>query len=95
MLEQGRSTLSADEQGRILDRLAGLEKMVTEDVMCSVLEATDKKNGRRCMLPHRVMLWVVLAMGLFTHVPIRQVFRLSRRLRRRASTLPVGVVCGS
>jgi len=81
MLEQGRSTLSADEQGRILDRLAGLEKIVTEDMMHSVLEAAGKTNGRRCKLPHRVMLWVVLAMGLFTHVPIRQVFRLSRRLR--------------
>jgi hypothetical protein len=93
MLEQGRSTLSADEQGRILDRLAGLEKIVTEDVMCSVLEATGKKNGRRCKLPHRVMLWVVLAMGLFTHVPIRQVFRLSRRLRAGERTPCRSALC--
>ena len=28
-----------------------------------------------CELTHEVMLWVVLAMGLLTHLPIRQVFR--------------------
>ena len=61
-------------------------------MMCSVLEATDKKNGRRCKLPHRVMLWVVLAMGLFTHMPIRQVFSFSRRLRRRGVSCRSGCV---
>jgi hypothetical protein len=32
-------------------------------------------------LTHEVVLRIVLAMGLFTDVPIRQVFKLSRRLR--------------
>ena len=34
------------------------------------------------MLTHEVMLWVVLAMGLLTDLPIRQVFKHARRLRQ-------------
>ncbi|HSL70513.1 MAG TPA: IS4 family transposase [Longimicrobiales bacterium] len=81
MCEQGRSTLAVGEDGRILDRLAGLEKVISPDVVRGVLQATERINGRACELTHEVMLWVVLAMGLFTHLPIRQVFRHSRRLR--------------
>jgi hypothetical protein len=33
------------------------------------------------MLTHEVMLWVVLAMGILTDLPIRQVFKHARRLR--------------
>jgi hypothetical protein len=33
------------------------------------------------MLTYEVMLWVVLAMGVFTDLPIRQVFKYARRLR--------------
>ena len=33
------------------------------------------------MLTHEVILWVVLAMGLLTDLPIRQVFKHARRLR--------------
>lgn len=81
MLEQGCSTLATGEDGRILDRLAGLEKVISPDLVRQVLQATDRVNGRACELTHEVMLWVVLAMGLLTHLPIRQVFRHSRRLR--------------
>ena len=34
------------------------------------------------ILTHEVILWVVLAMGLFTDLPIRQVFKHARRLRK-------------
>ena len=34
------------------------------------------QHSRRCRLTHEVVLWVVLAMGMFTDVPIRQVFKL-------------------
>ena len=34
------------------------------------------------MLTHEVILWVVLAMGLLTDLPIRQVFKHARRLRK-------------
>jgi hypothetical protein len=81
MLEQGRSTLATGEDGRILDRLAGLEKVISPDLVRQVLQAADRVNGRACELTHEVMLWVVLAMGLLTHLPIRQVFRHARRLR--------------
>jgi hypothetical protein len=81
MFEQGCSTLSVREDGRILDRLAGLEKIVSPELMRDVLQASGRFNGRACELTHEVMLWVVLAMGLFTNMPIRQVFRHARRMR--------------
>ena len=81
MREQGSSTLAAGEAGRILDRLAGLEKVIPPELMRQVLLAAGRVNGRACELTHEVMLWIVLAMGLFTNVPIRQVFRYSRRMR--------------
>jgi hypothetical protein len=81
MREQGRSTLSAAESGHILDRLAGLEKIVSLERVRGVLAACGKVNGRACKLSHEVIMWVVLGMGLLTHLPIRQVFRHARRLR--------------
>src|SRR5438105_15863606 len=81
MREQGRSTLATGEDGRIVDRLAGLEKVISPDLVPQVLQATERVNGRACELTDEVMLWVVLAMGLLTHLPIRQVFRHARRLR--------------
>lgn len=77
----GGSTLPADDEGRILDRLAGLEKVIPAELVRQVLQATGRVNGRACELTHEVMLWVVLAMGLLTHLPIRQVFRHARRMR--------------
>ena len=82
MDEQGRSTLSADESGRILDRLAGLEKVISQEQITNALNATDKQSVRRCRLTNEIMMWVVLAMGLFTELPIRQVFKACRRLRQ-------------
>ena len=77
---QGCSTLPTSEDGRILDRLAGLEKVIPPPLIRQVLQATGRVNGRACMLTHEVMMWVVLAMGLLTHLPIRQVFRHARRM---------------
>lgn len=82
MVKLGRSTLPTGDDGRILDRLAGLEKVISPAMIRQVLLATGRVNGRACELTHEVMLWVVLAMGLFTNMSIRQVFRHSRRLRR-------------
>jgi hypothetical protein len=81
MVGQGRSTLPVGEDGRVLDRLAGLEKVISPELVRQVLSATGRVNGRACELTHEVMLWVVLAMGLLTNMSIRQVFRHSRRLR--------------
>lgn len=82
MLEQGCSTFSTDESNRILDRLAGLGKIITPDQMMQALVATGRVNRHRCKLNNEVMLWVVLAMGLFTTLPIRQVFKHARRMRK-------------
>lgn len=81
MTRQGRCVLPPDEGGRILDRLAGLEKVIAPTVVRQVLSATKRCNRRACKLTHEVMLWVVLAMGLLTDLPIRQVFKHARRLR--------------
>lgn len=81
MSEQGSSTLSANEDGRLVERLAGLEKVITPAQIKQALLATERINPRACKLTHEVMLWVVLAMGLLTNMPIRQVFKHSRRMR--------------
>jgi hypothetical protein len=80
-MPQGQCTLPADEVGRVLDRLAGLEQVIRPEDIQQALAATQRVDSRRCRLTHEVVCWIVLAMGLFTDVPIRQVFKLSRRLR--------------
>jgi len=79
-MQHGRCVLSSDGSGRILGRLAGLEKVVTPTVVRQVLLATNRVNQRACKLTQEVMLWVVLAMGILADLPIRQVFKHVRRL---------------
>jgi hypothetical protein len=61
--------------------LAGLEQVIGSETIRQVLVDTGRVNPRRCKLTHEVMLWVMLAMGIFTDVPIRQVFKRSRFAR--------------
>src|SRR5215212_5899038 len=75
-------SLPADESGRVLDRLTGLEKVIPPEAIRQALHATGRVNPRTCTLSYEVICWVVLAMGLFTDLPIRQVFKHARRLRR-------------
>ncbi len=82
MDEQGRSTFSEDQNGRILDRLAGLEKVISPEQITNALKAADKQSVRRCKLTYEIMILVVLAMGLFTELPIRQVFKACRKIRK-------------
>src|SRR6186997_1281085 len=93
MDEQGRSTLSEDGNGRILDRLAGLEKVIPQEEITSALNATGKQSVRRCRLTNEIMIWVVLAMGLLTELPIRQVFKACRRLRSGESSPCRSALC--
>lgn len=81
-MPQGHCTLPADEAGRVLDRLAGLEQVISPEALSQALQATGRINPRDCTLTHEVVLWVVLAMGLLTDLPIRQVFKHARRLRK-------------
>jgi hypothetical protein len=80
-MPQGQCTLPADDAGRVLDRLAGLEQIIRPADIQQALQATNRVNTRRCRLTHEIVLWVVLAMGLLTDLPIRQVFKHARRLR--------------
>lgn len=80
MDEQGCSVLAVDEKV-VLDRLIGLESVITSERIRQALEATGRVGQRACRLSHPVMLWVVVAMGLLTHLPIRQVFKHARRMR--------------
>lgn len=79
MFEQGSSEFASGTS--IVDRLIGLENIIGPELVTQALVATGKQPTRRCWLNNEVMMWVVLAMGLFTDMPIRQVFKASRRLR--------------
>src|SRR5437868_6097875 len=80
-MPRGQCTLPADEAGRILDRLTGLEQVIHPEAIRQSLIATGRVNTCDCVLTYEVILWVVLAMGLLTDLPIRQVFKHARRLR--------------
>jgi Transposase DDE domain/Insertion element 4 transposase N-terminal len=80
-MPRGQCTLSADDAGRITDRLAGLEQIIRPEEVRQALQATGRITTRRCVLTFEVILWVVLAMGLLTDLCIRQVFKHARRLR--------------
>src|SRR4051812_33316533 len=80
-MPRGQCTLPADEAGRILDRLAGLEQVIRPEAIRQSLTATGRVSTCDCVLTYKVILRVVLAMGLLTDLPIRQVFKHARRLR--------------
>jgi hypothetical protein len=65
----------------VLDRLAGLGKVISPAIMEQALLDTGLDQQRACRLSHRVMLWIVLAMGVLTDLPIRSVFKHARRMR--------------
>jgi len=92
-MPRGQCTLPADDAGRILDRLAGLEHVIRPEHIRQALTATGRVSTRQSVLTSEVMLQVVLAMGLFTDVPIRQVFKLARRLRVGEPSPPRSNLC--
>ena len=49
---------------RILDRIAGLEKIITPALVKRALAMTGKQTKRDCTLSNEVMILVVLALGL-------------------------------
>ena len=58
-----------------LDRLAGLCKIIPPEIIEQALLESGRSGQKSCTLSHQSMLWVVLAMGLLTHLPIRQVYK--------------------
>lgn len=85
--------LPADDAGRVLDRLAGLEQVIPLEALRQALLASGRWNKRDCVLTHEVVLWVVLAMGVLTDLPIRQVFKHARRLRPEEATPDRSALC--
>jgi len=92
-MRQGSLTPLPDESGQALDRLAGLEQFIAPDVERQCLSEAGCDGQRSCGLNHEVMLWIVLAMGLFTEVPIRQVFKRSRFARACEPTPSRSALC--
>ncbi|MFO0912281.1 MAG: IS4 family transposase [Pirellulales bacterium] len=76
------SSWAEGSDDRVLDRLAGLEKIISPVAIKQSLNATGRVGQRRCVLTHEIMLWIVLAMGILSDLPIRQVFKHARRLRK-------------
>lgn len=74
----GRSDLQAVGAERFGDRLVGLESCISSELMEQVVRETGAGSGRKCRLNSSFTLWLVLAMGLLTDVPIRGVYRRSR-----------------
>jgi Insertion element 4 transposase N-terminal len=70
----GCSTMAADEAGRILDKILLLEKIIGPENVEQALLDTGCIDSRSCRLNFTVTFWVVLAAGLLTTMPIRQVF---------------------
>src|SRR5262245_56784629 len=78
--EQRESTLSPGEAKRVLDRLLLLEQVIPRGEVLQALRDTGCLDARRCTLTFEVTSWLVLAMGILTELPIRQVFKAARRL---------------
>jgi hypothetical protein len=74
------STLPPGQANRVLDRLLLLEQLMPRDEVLQVLHDTGCLDRRRCTLTFEVTCWLVLAMGLLTDLPLRQVFKAARRL---------------
>lgn len=93
MSGQGSSGLSSEVNERILDRIAGLEKIIAPELVKQALATTGKQLTRECKLNSGVMTWVVLSMRLLTELPIREVFKACRRLRHGERTPARSSLC--
>lgn len=84
--ERRDSTLPEGHGARVLDRLLLLEHVIPPGEVLQVLADTGCLDARRCTLTFEVTCWLVLAMGVLTEMPIRQVFKAARRLQRDEDT---------
>src|SRR5689334_12766330 len=86
MTRQGACVAPTQDAGTLLDRLEGLSKLIPPEIIEQALVESGRGQQKACRLSHRVMLWLVLAMGVLTHLPIRQVFKHARRMWRGERT---------
>ena len=92
-MDQELCVLPTGEEGRILDRLLLLEQIIGPELVWQALEDTGCFDTRRCCLTRHVIFWVVLAMGVLTDLPIRQVYKYARRLRPGEPTPGRSALC--
>lgn len=85
-MDEDLIALPAGQTARILDRLLLLEKIIGPQHVRQALHDTGCFDSRRCTLSREVIFWLVLAMGILTELPIRQVFKYARRLRADEAT---------
>ena len=78
--QQRDSTLPPGHGDRVLDKLLLLEHVIPRGEVLQVLHDTGCLDARRCTLTFEVTCWLVLAMGVLTDLPLRQVFKAARRL---------------
>lgn len=90
---EGHCTLSPGQGRRVLDRLTALTELIPEEWVRRSIALAGLVQKRSCVLTPEVMLWVVLAMGLFTDSPIRQVFRRCRRFHGREKIPTRSALC--
>src|SRR3974377_2539749 len=81
MARQGSCVDPTPDALTVVDRLAGLSNVISPAVMEQALLDAGRAEQRACRLSARVVLWVVLAMGVLTDLPIRQVFKHARRMQ--------------
>lgn len=82
-----------DSSGVVLDRLVGLQQFISPERVRQAVSDSGRHNRRDCRLTHEIMLWVVLAMGLLSDLPIRLVFKAARRLRKGEPSPPRNTLC--
>jgi hypothetical protein len=70
-----------------------LEQVIASSTIRQVLLDCNGVNAQRCKLTLEVTLWVVLAMGLFTDISIRQLFKRTRFARKGVATPVRSTLC--
>src|SRR5262245_8273604 len=77
IMAAGKEAPKGADVGLLLDRLLLLEQFIPPAEAEQVLLDCGCLDSRRCTLSFRVTLWLVLAMGVLTDVPMRAVFKAS------------------
>jgi Insertion element 4 transposase N-terminal/Transposase DDE domain len=89
----GKGAPSGADVGLLLDRLLLLEQFIPPAEAEQVLSDCGCIDSRRCTLSFRVTLWLVVAMGVLTDLPMRAVFKASVSLHRLAGTPTRSALC--
>lgn len=89
----GKAASDGADVGLLLDRLLLLEQFIPAGEAEQVLCDCGCLDSRRCTLSFRVTLWLVLAMGVLTDLPMRAVFKASVSLHRLAGTPCRSALC--